>query len=232
MFTKGNVQEYVDSIIKGRLRTDASLWRQDNVLIFTFFTFFTFGELPSSFSRLTDPKCKLEIESSREGRCSQWIANQQIILVEGTLPRKLIVDFFFAQQTQEIYVLRHAQEGENICSQWMDIAAELLSVSDWWWGRRIVITIANCGDAFFVYREFSFLLALICFFRQKMDQWISRWYNNSISIKTLSQIKTRNRNGDTKIGSRGWDWSFCVFRFGILCLQLPIAFRVIAWSRP
>ena len=79
MFTKGNVQEYVDSIIKGRLRVDASLWRQDNVLIFTFFTF---GELPSSFSRLTDPKCKLEIESSREGRCSPWIANQRIILVE------------------------------------------------------------------------------------------------------------------------------------------------------
>ena len=164
MFTKRNVQEYVDSIIKGRLRTDASLWRQDNVVIFTFFTF---GELPSSFSRVTDPRCKLEIESSREGRCSPWIANQRIILVEAPFPRKLIVKFFFAQQTEEIYVLRHAQEGENICSQWMDIAAELLSVSDWWWGRRIVITIANCGDAFFVYREFSFLLALICFFQTK-----------------------------------------------------------------
>ena len=160
MFTKRNVQEYVDSIIKGRLRTDASLWRQDNVVIFTFFTF---GELPSSFSRVTDPRCKLEIESSREGRCSPWIANQRIILVEAPFPRKRIVNIFFAQQREEIYVLRHAQEGENICSQWMDIAAELLSVSDWWWGRRIVITIANCGDAFFVYREFSFLLALICF---------------------------------------------------------------------
>ena len=89
MFTKRNVQEYVDSIIKGRLRTDASLWRQDNVLIFTF------GGLPSSFSRLTDPRCKLEIESSREGRCSPWIANQRIILVKPTFPRKLIVDIFF-----------------------------------------------------------------------------------------------------------------------------------------
>ena len=158
MFTKRNVQEYVDSIIKGRLRTDASLWRQDNVLIFTFFTF---GELPSSFSRVTDPRCKLEIESSREGRCSLWIANQRIILVEATFPRKLIVDFFCSTDTGNLCF--EAQEGENICSQWMDIAAELLSVSDWWWGRRIVITIANCGDAFFVYREFSFLLALICF---------------------------------------------------------------------
>ena len=40
----------------------------------------------------------------------------------------------------------------------MDIAAELLSASDWWWGGGIVIiAIANCGGAFFVYIEFSFV---------------------------------------------------------------------------
>ena len=115
-----------------------------------------------------------------------------------------------------------AQEGENICSQWMDIAAELLSVSDWWWGRRIVITIANCGDAFFVYREFSFLLALICFFQTKDGRMDFQWYHNSKSIKTLSQIKTRNRNCDTKSGSRDLIGPFVCFGLGYSVSNFPL----------